>query len=97
MISGILPHLHGLSLLAIEARISRTETITEFQNVLATINDNLQKSIQPLPSTSAPLSQHPLNAVQTATFPHGPQREKQQLLPPSPELKQKRKTSHAIM
>lgn len=113
MIKSLLPRLHGLSLLAAESPLSRTSNITEFQALLGALTINLQNALLSVPSSISrpdPIQPSNPNLLTPATTRHAAMHPNSTrdgnsmkrphpltLLPPSPEIRQKRKTSHSIM
>lgn len=117
IIGALLPHMHGLHLLAAESKLSRTLNITEFQTLLQELSTCFKQSLPTeLSSTfgSSEIPQRPLTNTSNVNYrisilestvspafnivTNGKRpRPISSLLPPSPEIKQKRKTSNSTM
>jgi len=91
-----LPGLHGLALLLEEAHIHATPQITEFKNVLDIVAQKLTSTVNSKePSSQSPNASLLVHANKQAN-PSKKRTSVSQLLPPSPECKQKRKSSHSV-
>jgi SWIM zinc finger len=91
LVANLLPRLHGLSNLAAESLLTATPNLSEFLEVIDTLRDNITSALGPT-SPPGPLQQAP---SLTPSFTRA-KRSVKFLLPPSPEPKQKRKTSHDV-
>lgn len=99
-IRSLLPRMHGLAILITEsATLSRTHDITEFQNTIQTINNNLDIALQASDAASSVIHSRSDIVIPFTSVGEGKRKHHavSQLLPPSPEAKQLRKTSHDTM
>lgn len=112
MVKSLLPRMHGLCVLVTETSIlSRTASITEFQQMLRTLSTNLEQALSAEPAahflpplispnqTSGMQDRAATNSVSMQSTSRSGKRPlaSNSLLPPSPEARQKRKISHGIM
>lgn len=54
--SALLPHMHGLCILAMESGISKMPSITEFQETLRLLSTNLEAALSQVQTQQVPLS-----------------------------------------
>lgn len=105
-VNALLPRLHGLSITLTDAgsKLHRTDPLNEFQELIQTLNTDLEKALPPLPIPRIP----PRALVVQRTIPNPPPRPilplpamvipaKRTLRAPSPELRQRRNPSHSIL
>lgn len=89
--------MHGLCLLAAEASpLSNTPNISEFRETLQTLTSNLNKALNPDSNPRHP-SHRPLNMLVPTQSQTRKRFAPPNILPPSPEAKQRRKTSGSTM
>lgn len=90
--------MHGLSILTTESALSRTRDITEFQDTIQSINKNLDIALQARDTTLS-VTNTRSSIIVPSTLGDGKRKHHtmSQLLPPSPEARQRRKNSHGTM
>ena len=98
MIKSLLPRLHGLSILTTESTLLQTQDIIEFQDTIQTISNNLDIALQGCDTTLL-VTKSKSNIIIPFTSEDGKRKHHTvlQLLPASPEVRQRRKTSHSTM
>ena len=97
-IKSLLPRMHGLSILTTESALSRTQDITEFQDTIQTISKNLDIALQ-ANDTTLSVTRSRSDIIIPSVSGDGKRKHHtvSQLLPASPDARQRRKTSHSTM